>query len=144
MHLVELVHDPSPGADWADQTRRVLTRDLLVRASHAQPGEARALEFRALHLNLPLVGEVAGRLGLAEAQRTRVEHAALDGLHEAVRLFDPYGAVDFAAFAGPFVERQILAHQPVPIAAPSSRRTDRHPVRLAVRRLALVISGSRV
>ena len=32
--------------DWADQTRRVLTRDLLLRAHRAQPTEGQALQFR--------------------------------------------------------------------------------------------------
>ena len=31
-------------ADWADRTRRVLTRDLLIRARHAQPTEQRKVE----------------------------------------------------------------------------------------------------
>ena len=98
------------GADWAEQTRRVLTRDLLVRASVAGLAEGQALRFRALHLNLPLVVEVADRLGLTDAQRTRTEHAALEGLHEAVRLFDPYGEADFAVFAAAFVEWHTRTH----------------------------------
>ena len=119
-------------ADWADQTRRILTRDLLARAAHAQPGEARALEFRALHLNLPLISEVSDRLGLTESRRGALEHHALEGLHEAVRLFDPFGHADFPEFAGPFVEHRIRAHLPVTT------------LRLAVHRVALVIAGSRV
>jgi hypothetical protein len=98
------------GGDWAEQTRQVLTRDLLVRASLARRGESQALRFRALHLNLPLLAEAADRLGLSAAQRTRVEHAALEGLYEAVRVFDPLGDVDFATFATPFVEWQIRTH----------------------------------
>ena len=94
-------------SEWAEQTRQVLTRDLLVRASQVQRGEGRALQFRALHLNLPLVAEVAVRLGLTAGQQARVEHAALEGLHEALGLFDPYGEVEFAAFATPLIERQI-------------------------------------
>src|SRR5262245_31150534 len=74
--------DAEPEA-WAEQTRRVLTRDLLVRARHCQPTEGRALQFRALHLNLPLIGEVADTLGLSAQQREAVEHCALDGLFEA-------------------------------------------------------------
>ena len=98
--------------DWADQTRRVLTRDLLLRASHARPGEARALEFRALHLNLPLIREVVEGLALTDHQCAAVEHDALEGLHEAVRRFDPYGDVDFAELAAAYVEVQIRAHVP--------------------------------
>ena len=98
--------------DWADQTRRVLTRDLLLRAARAQPAESHALQFRALHLNLPLVGEVAEGLGLTEERRLTVEHAALDGLLQAMRLFDPFGADEFADFAIPFVEQRIVSQLP--------------------------------
>ena len=105
--------------DWADQTRRVLSRDLLLRAARAQPAESHALQFRALHLNLPLVGEVAEGLGLADATRLSVEHAALDGLLEAMRVFDPYGADDFADFALPFVEQRIISQ--LPTARPAAR-----------------------
>jgi hypothetical protein len=98
--------------DWADQTRRVLTRDLLLRAAHAQPAESHALQFRALHLNLPLVGEVAEGLGLSEGSRLSVEHAALDGLLHAMHVFDPHGADDFADFALPFVEQRIVSALP--------------------------------
>src|SRR5262249_39196845 len=79
---------PGPPVAWPEETRHVLTRELLVRASRAPHGEGQALRFRALHLNLPLIGDVAGHLGLADADRARVEHAALEGLHEAVRLYD--------------------------------------------------------
>ncbi|HEY2879975.1 hypothetical protein [Nocardioides sp.] len=102
----------TPTVDCADQTRRVLTHDLLLRASHACPGEARALEFRALHLNLPLIREVAEGLALTDHQRAAVEHDALDGLHEAVRRFDPYGDVDFTELAAACVEDQIRRHVP--------------------------------
>jgi|tagenome__1003787_1003787.scaffolds.fasta_scaffold20336825_3 hypothetical protein len=98
--------------DWADRSRRVLTRDLLVRAGHAQPGERRALQFRALHLNLPLVGEVAERLGLTGPERRRVEHHALNGLHEAIQHYDPYGDPDLAEFAETFIEAQMRSHLP--------------------------------
>ena len=97
-------------ADWAEQTRRVLTRDLLVRASRAPHGEGQALLFRALHLNLHLVAEIADRLELTGLERARTEHAALDGLLEAVQLFDPYGEAEFAGFAVPFVEWRIRVH----------------------------------
>lgn len=93
----------------SDEACRVLTRDLLVRASRARNGESQALRFRALHLNLPVVAAVSDRLGLSDAERRRTEHAALDGLHEAVRLFDPYGETGFAEFAASFVEGQIRA-----------------------------------
>jgi hypothetical protein len=93
----------------SDEARRVLTRDLLVRASRSRNGESQALRFRALHLNLPVVAEVCDGLGLTAAERRRSEHAALDGLHEAVRLFDPYGEVGFGDFAAALVERQIRA-----------------------------------
>ena len=93
--------------DWADQTRRVLTRDLLLRAHHAHPAESQALQFRALHLNLPLVREIADGLGLDEADRAAVEHDALDGLVQALGAFDAYGDQHFADFAAPFVEREI-------------------------------------
>jgi DNA-directed RNA polymerase specialized sigma subunit len=103
----ELAMRPAPELDWADRTRRVLTRDLLRRAHRAQPTEGQALQFRALHLNLPLVGEAAEAVGLSRSDRGPVEHAAMDGLVEALRVFDPDGELDFADFAGPFVEREI-------------------------------------
>ena len=93
--------------DWADQTRRVVTRDLLLRAHRAQTAESRALRFRALHLKLPLVREIADGLVLEEADRTAVEHDAMDGLVQALRAFDACGDQDFADFASPFVEREI-------------------------------------
>jgi hypothetical protein len=96
-----------PGG-WAEQTRRVLTRDLLVRAAYAPRGEARALEFRALHLNLPLAAELAGRLGLTGVQLTEAEHLALDGLLEAVRAYDPYGEREFADVATSYVEARLV------------------------------------
>jgi hypothetical protein len=95
--------------DWAEQTRRVRTRDLLVRAAYAQPGEAQLLELRALHLNLPLVAEAAGRLGLTGEQLTRAEHVAMDGLLEAVRAYDPYGELEFADVAASYVEQRLAA-----------------------------------
>ncbi len=104
----------APAEDWADRTRRILTRDLLVRAAHARPGEARALEFRALHLNLPLIGEVADSLGLTESQRHAVEHHALDGLHEAVRRYEPLGETDFTELATAYVEDAMRRHLPSP------------------------------
>jgi hypothetical protein len=102
----EGVRPRDPG-DWAEQTRRVLTRDLLVRAAYAPRGEARALEFRALHLNLPLVAEVAGLLGLTGEQLTDAEHAAIEGLLEAVGAFDPYGEREFADVAASYVEQRL-------------------------------------
>ena len=120
MHVVkDIVLNPSSPAsasdslrrrdpgDWAEQTRRVLTRDLLVRAAYAPPGEARALEFRALHLNLPLVAEVAGRLGLTGEELTDAEPDAIDGLLEAVGDFDPYGEREFADVAASYVEQRL-------------------------------------
>jgi hypothetical protein len=121
---------PEPTGDWADQTRRVLTRDLLVRAAHARPTEARALQFRALHLNLPVVGDVIERLGLTAGQRRRVEHHGLDGLHEAVRSYDPFGDADFPDVAGRYVEEQILAHLPRP-----GLRLVAHRVAIALARI---------
>jgi len=97
----------SDPAEWASQSRRVQTRDLLVRAAYAPPGEARALQFRALHLNLPLVADVVGRLGLTGEQRTEAEHDAIDGLLEAVHAFDPYGEHEFADVAAPYVEQRL-------------------------------------
>jgi DNA-directed RNA polymerase specialized sigma subunit len=135
--------------DWADQTRRVLTRDLLVRAAHAAPGEARSLEFRALHLNLTLVGDVADRMRLSERQRALAEHAGLDGLHEAVLSYDPYAEGDFAEYAAAYVERRMSAELPWPAASrrqaqPAGRtHATQHPVRLVVQRMALVIAGAR-
>jgi len=139
MHVVDrstaspASHDGVPGAvlerqdpaDWALQTRRVLTRDLLVRASHAQPGESRALWFRALHLNLPLVGEVADRLELTAEQLTDAEHAAIDGLLEAVRAYDPYGEQEFADVAATYLERCLRRHVGLPPVPPLSSRTAR-------------------
>lgn len=113
-----------PQVDWAAQTRQVVTRDLLARATRVPHGEAEALRFRALHLNLPLVTEVADRLGLTEAERARVEHAALEGLHQAVRLFDPYETEDFVAFASPYLEWQMrIARRPDARRPTRSRRT---------------------
>jgi DNA-directed RNA polymerase specialized sigma subunit len=126
---------------WAEQTRRVLTSDLLVRARHTAPGEARALEFRALHLNLPLIGEVADELGLATDEREAVEHAALDGLLDAVRLYDPWGRRDFASFALPFVRAQMLAHRPSHRHSQRDKAAHRHTVRLVVRRAAHAMAG---
>src|SRR3954454_22096417 len=80
--------------DWADRSRRVLTRDLLVRAGHAQPGERRALQLRALHLPLPLVGEVAERLGLTGPERRVVEHQQANGLPRVIQHCHPYGDPD--------------------------------------------------
>jgi len=120
---------PSPAAvDWVADTQRILTRDLLVRATHARPGEARALEFRALHLNLSVVGEVCDRLGLTASQRRRVEHDALNGLHEAVRAYDPYGDADFTEVAAAYVEEEVRRRLPGP------------PLRLVVHRVALAIA----
>jgi len=118
-------------AAWAEDTRRVLTRGLLVRASLAAPGEAQALRFRALHLNLPLVVAVAQRLELTDAERLRTEHAALDGLHEAVHLFDPYRDAEFSFFATAFVEWRVR----------TALRRGRHPIRRG--RLAVVPRISR-
>lgn len=107
-HVGQVVGRRDSG-DWAAQTRRVLTRDVLVRAAYAPPGEARALEFRALHLNLPLVAEAAGRLGLSGEQVTEAEHEAIDGLLEAVRAFDPYGEPEFTDVAAPYIEHALAA-----------------------------------
>jgi DNA-directed RNA polymerase specialized sigma subunit len=146
---------------WAEQTRRALTRDLVVRAQHAEPGERRSLQFRALHLNLPLVGVVADELDLTERERETVEHAALDGLYEAVRRFDPWDQHDFAAFAAPYVRTRMVAHLPagrlrtafarsLPQRIPARDRrggsafTQRRLVRLAVLRVAQAMAGYRL
>ena len=102
----------APETGWADATRRVLTRDLLLPAAQAQPAERHALQFRALHLNLPLVGEVADGLHLDRTERAALEHVAIDGLAQAMRLFDPFGEDEFADFAMAFVEHQIVSHLP--------------------------------
>jgi hypothetical protein len=136
MHVVEQIvassATPAPvvghvvgrrdSGDWAAQTRRVLTRDVLVRAAYAPPGEARALEFRALHLNLPLVAEVAGRLGLDGDQLAETEHDAIDGLLQAVRAFDPYGEPEFADVAAPYIEQRLAAGPVSPRTPPPSPR----------------------
>jgi DNA-directed RNA polymerase specialized sigma subunit len=122
--------------DWADQTRRVLTRDLLLRAHRSSSGEARALEFRVLHLNLPLVRGAADDLGLTGARRARAERDGLEGLLEAVRQYDPYDDRDFAEVATPMVEHRMRRH------AADARPTGR-PVRLVVHRVALAIAGTR-
>jgi hypothetical protein len=97
-------------------SRRVLTRDLLVRARRGRPGERRALQFRALHLNLPIVSEVVDGLDLTGADRLRAEHHGLDGLHEAVAHYDPFGDGDFAELAASYVEHQVRTHlQPTPL-----------------------------
>src|SRR3954447_2692779 len=95
--------------DWAAESRRVVTRDLLVRAAYAPHGEARALEFRAFHLNLPLVAEVADRLGLTGPPLVAAEHDAMEALLEAVRSFDPYGEQEFSDHAASYVERRLRA-----------------------------------
>lgn len=108
MRIVESAAGSSGAdGDWADRTRRVLTRDLLLRAHLGQPTEGQALHFRALHLNLPLVREIADGLGLSQPERVAAEPHALDGLVEALGAFDPCGTVEFADFAAPFVEREI-------------------------------------
>ena len=117
--------------DWADATRRVLTRDLLLRAARAQPAESHALQFRALHLNLPLVGEVAERLALTPRERGRLEHAALDGLAQAIRDFDPSGPDEFAEVAASLIEREILARQHL-APGPTGRNLGRTIRRLMV------------
>jgi DNA-directed RNA polymerase specialized sigma subunit len=124
-------------ADWATQTRRVLTRDLLLRAARAQPGESRALQFRALHLNLPLVGEVADRLALSAPERGRIEHAALDGLAQAIREFDPTGPDEFADLASSLIERQVVARRAVP-------RTNARQLRQSIRRLMVAKARTRL
>lgn len=131
------VSEQEATSDWATQTRRILTRDLLLRASLAQPGEARALEFRALHLNLPLVGEVCDRLGLAAADRSCLEHAALDGLARAIREFDASGPEEFADLASRLIEQEIRAQRAVP------RPAARH-LRLSIRRLLVAKAHSRL
>ncbi len=143
---------------WAEQTRRVLTRDLIVRARHSPIGEGRALQFRALHLNLPLVAEVADALELTSSEREAVEPAALDGLLQAVRRYDPWGDRDFATFATPFVRAHVVAHLPtarrrgaharrLPERVPPARRpenhAERHLVRLLARRAAQTMAGYR-
>jgi DNA-directed RNA polymerase specialized sigma subunit len=132
---------------WVEQTRRVLTRDLLVRARHSRPGERRALLFRALHLNLPLVDEVADDLGLDRAARRALEHHALDGLYEAVRLHDPRSDDDFATFARPLVRAQLLAHAPSRrlrgLPPPRSVSVEGRALRLVIRRTALALAGYR-
>ena len=85
--------EASPTGDWAEQTRRVLTRDLLLRARRSSLGEARALEFRALHLNLPLIREVGDRLQLTGGRRAQAEHDGLEALLEAVRALQRRGIV---------------------------------------------------
>lgn len=146
-------HPPGDEGDWAEQTRRVLTRDLLLRAARAQPGERQALQFRALHLNLPLVGDAADRLSLTPRQRSTVEPDALDGLVHALRTYDPYEGTDFADYAAPFIEREIddgLARlTPRLVTAPLTRSEERghdgaarqRSLRLALRRVAWVIAG---
>jgi DNA-directed RNA polymerase specialized sigma subunit len=129
--------EADPDADWARQTRRVLTRDLLLRASRAQPGESRALQFRALHLNLPLVGEVADRLALSAPERGRLEHAALDGLAQAIRDFDPTGPDEFADLACSLIERQVVAQRSVPHA-------NARQLRQAIRRLMVAKARHRL
>jgi len=126
MHVVEQAAvspaTPTVVGTWAVQARRDLTRDVLVRATYAPPGEARALEFRALHLNLPLVAEAAGRLGLSGEQLAQIEHDAIDGLLEAVRAFDPYGEPEFADVAAPYIERRLAAGPVSPRTSPPSPR----------------------
>jgi DNA-directed RNA polymerase specialized sigma subunit len=142
---------------WAEQTRRMLTRDLIVRARHSPVGEGRALQFRALHLNLPLVARVADDLGLTAPEREAVEPAALDGLFQAVRRYDPWGDHDFATFATPFVRARMVEQLPIsrrrtayarrlPPRVPRQHpetRAERHLVRLLARRAAQTMAGYR-
>jgi len=108
--------DGAEDGDVTELSRRVLTRDLLARADRGQPGERHALQFRALHLNLAIVSEVVDNLGLTGADRLRAEHHGLEGLHEAVAHYDPFGEGDFALLAASYVERQVRAHQhPTPL-----------------------------
>jgi hypothetical protein len=134
---MEVVGDTDAPSDrvWADRTRRVLTRDLLLRASRSSSGEARALEFRALHLNLSLIGELTDAVHLTEAERLRAEHDGLEGLLDAVRRFDPFGDREFVEVAIPLIERRIRD------AADARTRPARRPVRLVVDRAALAIVG---
>lgn len=70
----DAARDEEAGGDWSEQTRRVLTRDLLVRASRTAHGEGQALRFRArqrrrdgsgeglrAHLGARLFDEALGR-----------------------------------------------------------------------------------
>jgi DNA-directed RNA polymerase specialized sigma subunit len=95
----------------------MLTHDLLLRATHAQPAESHALQFRALHLNLPTISEVADRLRLSSDERDAVEEDALNALLRAIEAFDPEGGQDFADFSLPFVEGAVARRA-------ISRRTD--------------------
>jgi DNA-directed RNA polymerase sigma subunit (sigma70/sigma32) len=129
--------DASSDREWSDQTRRVLTRDLLLRATRSSSGEARALEFRALHLNLALIGELTEGLHLTGAQRLRAEHDGLEGLLEAVRRFDPFGEREFVEVAIPLIERRIRD------GVDARTRLARRPVRLVVDHVPLAIVGPR-
>jgi len=123
------VADPltaSRGTSWGEQARGVLTRDLLVRVSHVPHGEGRALQFRVLHLNLALVAEAAARLGLTGTLPAGLEEAALEGLLDAVRAYDPYDEAEFATFARPFIENRIRTRLPArPVSVRTARPTRR-------------------
>jgi DNA-directed RNA polymerase specialized sigma subunit len=126
MRVADPALTTSRAARWGEQSRGVLTRDLLVRASDAPHGEARALQFRVLHLNLALVAEAAGRLGLAGTLPAELEQAALEGLLDGVRGYDPHGEAEFAAFAAPFIDDRIRAQLPArPVSARTTRPTRR-------------------
>jgi hypothetical protein len=158
MRVVEWVESDTDDASddrahWAAQTRRVLTRDLLRRALAAPPAESHALQFRALHLNLPLVRDVADRLSVNDGRRATVEHHALNALVDAVRTFDAFGTLEFDDYATPLLERQIATHLPRPglrlmqPGPPECREGGPRPPGYGLRRLAhrvaLVIAGFR-
>jgi DNA-directed RNA polymerase specialized sigma subunit len=126
MRVADPPRTTSRGTRWGEQTRGVLTRDLLVRASHVPHGEGRALQFRVLHMNLALVVEVAGRLGLTGTLPADVEQAALEGLLDAVRGYDPHGEAEFAACAETFIADRIRAQLPArPVGVRTPRPTRR-------------------
>ena len=105
-----------------EETRRVLTRDLLVRAAHARNGAAQDLRFRVLHLNLSLIADTAARLGLTAEQLAEAEHLAIDGLLDAVRAYDPYDEPDFDEVASSYLERSLLRRPVSSRTAPASPR----------------------
>jgi hypothetical protein len=99
---------------------------------------------------------VADALALTPGERVAVEHAALDGLYEAVRRYDPWGEYDFATFATPYLRARMVTLLPtsrrrtafarrLPQRVPARRApVERRLVRLAVLRAAQAMAGYRL
>jgi DNA-directed RNA polymerase specialized sigma subunit len=130
-HLASKTHTRDAATARETLAREVLTRDLLLRAAQSAPGECRALHFRALHLNLPLVRQVTDRLAPSAETADGLEHCALEGLLRALRTFDAACEHDFGAFAASVIESEVLANLPRPSGARLTQPVRRTPGPLA-------------